>query len=371
MNLLAQAGLNVLDHLRAEVGAEQVGKEEARKIHTLIRLAVTIVIGDAVRHHPKHLASHMRKETRLLIVGLLTTDVGEELLTENVLNTHRLLVLDRPRVDVLVHPDDGLLLCANVHRLLETLIKDGALRLIRFRAEDELHDITVGADTKGTEEDEERYLHLDTRNGATQEKNRRILRMLDELDRVGLRHLLVSRPNALDLYDLHLLADVAVVTEHKRAVFRHPLLANDHTFTALNDELATRVLTALAENTGMDVALILKETELASHHHGHLSKMHIGEDTLLRLANSILCVINEGRLDSDINLEGCCIGKIAETSVIGHHRLNAAVVFKDGRFANANILKLKNDLLFVICLRCGRAERIHTVVAHQRICSGG
>ena len=91
VNLLGQRRANVLDHLRGEVGPEEIGKQEAWQVHQLVRIGVPVVVRHTGRGHPHYLSSHMSQEACLVIVeGGRETNMGEEFQAENVLDTHLL-----------------------------------------------------------------------------------------------------------------------------------------------------------------------------------------------------------------------------------------------------------------------------------------
>ena len=62
------------------MSAEQIREQEPRQIHALIRVGITIVIGNATIGDPEHLTSHVSQEARLLIRLLSRANVREQLL---------------------------------------------------------------------------------------------------------------------------------------------------------------------------------------------------------------------------------------------------------------------------------------------------
>ena len=92
MNLLVQGGANILHHLRGKVAAEQVCKEKARQIYTLIWISVAVILRDSPAGYPENLSRHVTEEARLRIHALLLdANVGKELNVEDILDPQRLL----------------------------------------------------------------------------------------------------------------------------------------------------------------------------------------------------------------------------------------------------------------------------------------
>ncbi len=94
--------------------------------------------------------------------------------------------------------------------------------------------------------------------------------------------------------------------------------------------------------------LVVQEAVLGPHHDRDLTQMHIGKETDVGFADAVSSMIDECGGDFHIHVQGGGIGKIAKARVVGHHRVNRAVVFKDGGFADGDFLKLEGNLVFML-----------------------
>ena len=224
MNLLRHTGADILNHLRREVSAEEVRQEETRKVHTLVRICVTVVIGDARRVHPEDLAGHVRQEARLIIPGgLIDADVREALHVQNIVDFESLVAAGGPAVHIHADPRERLLLCMNILRLRDALTDNGVEEVVLLGSrvlgsKNELADVQVRHHAESTEQDKQRDIRLDARNGGAQKVDLRVLRVIHDLHRIVLGNLVIVRADALDLNDLHLLGGIAVVAEDEGAI---------------------------------------------------------------------------------------------------------------------------------------------------------
>ena len=312
----------------------------------------------------------MRQKAGLGVVELgLEADVREELKAENVLNPHLLRRAAGPGVDVRGEPGQGRLLRADLGRLHDTLRHERVKGAIRIGAYDELADLLVLRDAEGAEENPQRDVGLHAGHGRTEEMDLGILRVIHDLDRVGLRHLVVVGADGLHLNDLHLLCGVAVVAEDDGAIGRHALLRDDDALTTADNEVAAEVLRALAKGDRCQMLLVVEEAVFGADHHRNLAEVHVGEEALTGLTDTAARVVNEGRANADVHKERRGIGQIPHAGVIRHHGQNGAVVLKDGRLAQRHILKHQGHLILVLGTGCDG----HCVsgAAHEGVRRGG
>ena len=200
----------------------------------------------------------MRQEACLGVVeGRVEADVGEELEAEDVLDAQLLRRAARPGVHVGRKPCEGGLLGADLDRLRDALREEAVEGAIRVGANDEVADLLVARDTEGAEQDPEGDVRLHARHGGAQQMDLGILRVIHDLDRVGLRHLVIVGANGLDLDHLHFLCRIAVVAEHDGAVGRHALLGDDDALAAADDEISAIVLRALAKGDRGEMLLVM------------------------------------------------------------------------------------------------------------------
>ena len=120
----------------------------------------------------------------------------------------------------------------------------------------------------------------------------RILRIIDNFNRIALWDLVIQRANTLNLYNFHLLCSIAVVAEDERTVFGHSLLANDGSLTTLNNEVAAEIFRTFTEGARMKIVLITQETIVTTNHYWNLSKMNIGKYSLANLFDSSTSMVN-------------------------------------------------------------------------------
>ena len=115
--------------------------------------------------------------------------------------------------------------------------------------------------------------------------------------------------------------------------------------------------------------LVIQMAELGADHHRNLTEMHIGKEPLTHLLHATLCIINEGRSNTNIYKEGRGIGQIAHTSIIRHHWKNSTVILKDGRLTQTRILKLQHHLILAI-YGCKGLSMRGSLNTHESICCG-
>ena len=84
-----------------------------------------------------------------------------------------------------------------------------------------------------------------------------ILGVINHLDRVILRYLIVIRTDTLNFNDFNILTEITIITENERAILTHALLADDNTLTTLYNEVATEIIEALAELRRINVLLVV------------------------------------------------------------------------------------------------------------------
>ena len=144
VDFLRQICLDVLHQHGGEMRAEEVRKQEPRQIHTLVGIRITVVVLDTTDAHPENFASHVCKETRLLIHLLLRADVREELLGKNIPHHHlRTASTSRPRLHISGQALQSLLLRLDVRRLGNRLVNDAVETAIAFCSENQLNDLPV------------------------------------------------------------------------------------------------------------------------------------------------------------------------------------------------------------------------------------
>ena len=221
MDLLGQRCADILDHLRSKVSAEEVGKEEARHVYTLVRIPISVIIGNPSRIDPENLPRDVCKEAGLCIGHVLyQTNVRKEFLIQNVLDYEGSLRLGGPGVDMLREPGERLLLCRDRgilrlhHRLIENTVVDG----ISIRTKNEITNLTIVFYTQGAEQNPEGNVCLDARHRGLEQPDLLILGMVHDFDCIVLGHLIVIRSDRLHLNDFYFLRRVAVVAEDKGAI---------------------------------------------------------------------------------------------------------------------------------------------------------
>ena len=378
MDLLGDGRLHVLQHLDLEERPEEVPEKEAGRVHALIRIRVSVVIVDALVGHPQETSRHVRQEARLLIGVVEAADVRIELIAEEVLDGHVACRLPRPDVEVLLHPEEGILLCEYGRCLHDGLNHDGLEDLVLVIPENHTDNDLVLENSEGSEEDEEGNLGLHPGNGRTEIHNLLILGVVLDSDGVRLGYLLVHWADGLDLDHLPLFCGIAVVSEDDGAILGHSLLGDNGTLTATDDKVAADILGTLAEVERCHVLLVLEKTEAAADHDGNLAEMGVGEGALMGRLAAIM-VVGTGRRHLDVDSEGRGIGEITQPGVIGEHWKNSAVVLEDGRLTELGIEKLDLDLVLVAdrgtegqssrCVGC-RYGGIFGGLSHERIGCG-
>ena len=142
-------------------------------------------------------------------------------------------------------------------------------------------------------------------------------------------------------------------------------MADNHALAAADDEVAAEILRALSQGSRVEVLLVVEKAVFAADHDRNLAEVDVGEEALPRDALTLLRIVDECRLHTDIYEEGRGVGQIAQTSIIRHHGQNRAVVLKDGRLAQTDILKENLDLIFV--LRLCRRSTSQSLDIHQSI----
>ena len=166
----------------------------------------------------------MRQEARLVIPGgLIDADVREALHVQNIVDLESLVAAGGPAVHIHADPRERLLLCMNILRLRDTLADNRVEEVVLLGsrvlgAKNELADVQVRHHAESAEQDKQRDVRLDARNGGAQKVDLRVLRVIHDLHCVGLGNLVIVGADALDLNDLHLLGGVAVIAEDERAV---------------------------------------------------------------------------------------------------------------------------------------------------------
>ena len=74
-----------------------------------------------------------------------------------------------------------------------------------------------------------------------------ILGVINHLDRVILRYLIVIRTDTLNFNNFNILTEITIITENEGAVLTHAFLADDNTLTALYNEVSTEIIEAFTE----------------------------------------------------------------------------------------------------------------------------
>ena len=350
MNLLRNGRLHVLEHLDLEERAEEIGEEEARAIHALIGIGITVVVINTLVRDPQQLAGHVRKEAGLLVGLLDAANVGIEFVAEKVLDGGIAGRLTRPDIDVLLHPEQRILLGEYGGCLCNRLDHESLEDLVLVIAQNHAYNLLVLDDAEGAKQNEEGNLGFHARNGGAQIHDLLVLGVVLDAHRVRLGNLLIHGADGFHLNHLPLLRGIAVVAEYHGAILRHALLADNRALTAADDKVAAEVLRALAEVERCDVLLVAQQTQLAAHHHGNLAEMYIREDALVGCLAAIL-VINARRRHIHIDSERRRVGQIAEPGVIGKHGQNRTIVLKDGRLAQLRLQKLDLDLVLIAHIR--------------------
>ena len=340
MNLLRQCSLHVLDHAVVVGLAKEIGQKESRDVHAFVRIRITIVNGDAFGGGPQRLACHVRQETRLFVVHLFSADVREQLLRENVRNVVGLVGLGRPRVRVLTDPRQRLFVRLNRPRLHDRLGHDRVIGGFILAAQNELADLSVRQDAQCTKEDDDGDLRFDAGNRHTNHRQQLIFRVIHDLDRIGLGHLVVVGTDALDLHDLQFFHASTAVAKDKGAIFGHALHRDHRALSTLDNEVATHVFGTLPHRGGRDMLLVMEKTVFGPDHHGDLSQVNMGKDADIGFADAVASMVNEDRRHFHIHVERGRIGKIAKAGIIRHHRMNGAIVLKDRRLADGDLFKL-------------------------------
>ena len=98
--------------------------------------------------------------------------------------------------------------------------------------------------------------------------------------------------------------------------------------------------------------------------------MDVGKDADVGFANAIAGMIDKGGGNFDVHVQGSGIGKIAEAGVVGHHGVNGAIVFKDGRLSDGNFFKFERYFIFVLNLSSQHSHAIGSST-HKSIGGGG
>ena len=148
-------------------------------------------------------------------------------------------------------------LIKDVGRLTNALEDDAVKGTVALGTEDEIANIMIGLDTERPKENPERNISLDARHRRLQKMNLLILGVINHLDRVILRYLIVIRTDTLNFNDFNILTEITIITENERAILTHALLADDNTLTTLYNEVATEIIEALAELRRIDVLLVM------------------------------------------------------------------------------------------------------------------
>jgi len=240
----------------------------------------------------------------------------------------------------------GLLLGRDRPCILDALLKDHRIGSID-RAADELNNLLITLDTEGPHHDKERDLGLDPRTGHTDMLwCHDILGILDNLHGHGLWCTLIVRPNRFNIDHFDLLITGLVVTKDEGDILGHALLTDNDSLAALDNEVATNILTTLTEFTGCLLRRIREEAEGTADHHRDLANVNVGQSPPLNLSlnNALLarCLHCVGR--NNIGIYRCGIGHITKTGIIGIHWRDGPVILKDCRLANLNIRELDADL---------------------------
>jgi len=203
-------------------------------------------------------------------------------------------------------------------------------------------------------------IHFNARDGGAKHRNELIFGVVYDFDGVGLWYLIIIGADALDLNDFHLFRGDASIAKDEGAILRHSFHRDHCAFTALNDEIAAYVFGTLAHLGRVNVFLVVEKAVFGAYHHGNLAQVYVGKDTNIGFTNAVTRMINEGSGDFDVHVQRGRIGEIAKTSIVGHHRVNGAVVFKDGGFANGDFLKLEGN--FVLVLNLFRNHRGYRII---------
>ena len=365
MNLLGQCRFHVLHHAVVVGLAKEIGQKESRDVHAFVRIRITIVNGDAFGGGPQRLACHVRQKTRLFVVHLFSADVREQFLRENVRNVVGLVGLGRPGMRVLTDPRQRLFIRLNGRRLHDGLGHDRVICGFILAAQNEFADLSVRQDAQRAKEDDDGDLRFDARDRHTNHRQQLIFRVIHDLDRVGLGHLIIVGADALDLHDLQFFHASTAVAKDKGAIFGHALHGDHRALSTLDNEVATHVFRALPHRSGRDMLLVVEKTVFGPHHHGDLSQVNMGKDADIGFANAVAGMVNEDRRHFHIHVERGRIGEIAKARIIGHHGVNGTVVLKDRRLADGDLFKFQRHLVFMLNrLSSDRAVRCS---AHQRM----
>ena len=148
-------------------------------------------------------------------------------------------------------------LIKDVGCLADALEDDAVERTVTLGTEDQIADIMIGLNAERPKENPERNVRLDAWHGRLQKMNLLILGMIDHLDRVILRYLIVIRTDALDFNNFNIFTEITIITENERAVLTHALLADDDALTTLYNEVAAEIIEALTELRRVDMFLVV------------------------------------------------------------------------------------------------------------------
>ena len=246
VDFLGQCGLHVLDHAIVVGLAKQIRQKETRDVYALVGVGIAVIRGNALGNGPQHFAAHVGQEARLLIIHLVSTDLRKQLLGENVLYVALFLGFDGPGIGMFAEPGEGLFAGTNGAGFQNRLQDDGVVRLLGARSKNQLADVAVRENVQGAEQDADGDVGLDTWNRHANHRNQLIFRMVDDLDRIGFRNLVIVGTDALDFHHFHLLGRGAAVAEDEGTILRHALHGNHCTLAALNDKVSADVFGALA-----------------------------------------------------------------------------------------------------------------------------
>ena len=184
MNLLRERGLHVLHHAIVVGLAKQIRQEEARDVNALIGVGITIICRNTLANRPEHLANHVSEEAGLLVFHFVSTDVGKELLGENVLHIALLLGFDRPGIGIFSQPCQCLVAGIDGTGLHHTLDHNRIIGILILFSQDQLIDITIRKDTESAKEDDNGDLCFDARDRCANHGNELIFWVIDHFDGV-------------------------------------------------------------------------------------------------------------------------------------------------------------------------------------------
>ena len=166
---------------------------------------------------------------------------------------------------------------------------------------------------------------------------------MEDLHRHGLRCTLIIRSNGFDINDFYLLVANLVVSEDEWDILRHPFLTNNHTLTALHDEISANIFGTFSHLTRCFLRCIRQQTEVTTDHHGNTANLNMGKcPARYRHGRFATC---ERRLlksicRNNIGINRCRVRHIPQPRIIRIHRCNCPIILKDSGLANLNVCEL-------------------------------